>query len=320
VSSAAVPHQEDRPGAPGAGDAARRRHNVLVALNFAAVYILWGSTYLGIRAGLRDLPPALMAGSRFTLAGALMLAWLLWRGERLPPRSFLGPIAVTGLLMLLGGNLLVCFAEATVSSGMAAVIVANLPFVFVIVELFRKDGERLSLLGVAGLFIGFSGMLILTWPKLVASYSLGIGTMRGEAMLLLANLCWALGSIYSRKRLRGVAPLMSTALQMFIAGLALCVLGFLLGEAPRWNFTPRAALAVGWLMVAGSILGYSAYMWLLAHVPAVKVSTYAYVNPIIALGLGWLFFDEPLGWRIWAGTAVILGGVAVVNLARVRQA
>ncbi|HET8948655.1 MAG TPA: EamA family transporter [Candidatus Polarisedimenticolia bacterium] len=319
MSPAAVPQEDDKPAAAPA-DAERRRHNFLVALNFAAVYILWGSTYLGIRAGLRDLPPALMAGSRFTLAGALMLAWLLWRREPLPPRSLLGPIAVTGLLMLLGGNLLVCFAEETVSSGMAAVIVANLPFVFVIVEYFRKDGERLSPLGILGLVVGFSGMLILTWPKIVASTSLGIGTMRGEAMLLLANFCWVFGSIYSRKRLRGVAPLMSTALQMFIAGLALSLLGFLLGEASRFNLTPRAALAVGWLILAGSLLGYSAYMWLLAHVPAVKVSTYAYVNPIIALGLGRLFFDEPLGWRIWAGTAVILGGVAVVNIARVRQA
>jgi drug/metabolite transporter (DMT)-like permease len=113
---------------------------------------------------------------------------------------------------------------------MAAVIVANLPFVLAIVEYLRKDGERLSPLGVAGLFVGFAGMLILMWPKLVASSSLGIGTMRGEAMLLLANLCWAIGSIYSRKRLRGVAPLMSAALQMFIAGLALCLLGFVLGR------------------------------------------------------------------------------------------
>src|SRR5262245_26407522 len=171
------------PDAAVSTDAARRRHNFLVALNFALVYILWGSTYLGIRAGLRDLPPALMAGSRFTLAGALMLVWLLWRREPLPPRPLLGPIAITGLLMLLGGNLLVCLAEATVSSGMAAVIVANLPFVLAIVEYFRRDGERLSPLGVLGLVVGFAGMLILTWPKLVASSSLGIGTMRGEAAL-----------------------------------------------------------------------------------------------------------------------------------------
>jgi drug/metabolite transporter (DMT)-like permease len=320
VSPAAEPREQETPALAATPDAERRRHNLLVALNFAAVYILWGSTYLGIMVGLKDLPPALMAGTRFTLAGALMLGWLLLRREPLPPRSLLGPIALTGVLMLFGGNLLVCLAEKTVSSGMAAVLVANLPFVFAIVEYCRKDGERLSPLGLVGLFVGFGGMLILTWPKIVASYALGIGTLRGEAALLLANLCWALGSIYSKRRLRGIAPLMSVALQMFIAGGILCLFGLLIGEAPRFHLTPRAMLAVGWLIVAGSLLGYSAYMWLLAHVPAVKVSTYAYVNPIIALCLGWLLLDEPLGWRVWAGTAVILGGVAVVNLARMRRA
>jgi drug/metabolite transporter (DMT)-like permease len=319
VSLVAAPQAAGETPSPEA-ERARRRHALLVTLNFAAVYILWGSTYLAIRAGLRDLPPALLAGPRFVLAGAILLGWLLIRREPLPPKALLGPIALTGMLMLFGGNLLVTLAELTVSSGMAAVIVANLPFVMAILEYFRKDGERLSLLGVLGLFVGFAGMLLLTWPKIVASLSLGLGTMRGEAALLGANLCWAIGSIYSKHRVRGVAPLMSTALQMLIAGAAMCVLGLALGEASRFHLTPRSALAVGWLIVAGSLLGYSAYMWLLVHVPAVKVATYAYVNPVIALTLGWLLLDEPLGGRVWAGTAVILGGVAIVNLARVRTA
>lgn len=309
------------PEAPGPGQAsleAARRHAFLVTLNFAAVYILWGSTYIAIRGALRTLPPALMAGTRFVIAGAILLAFLLLRRVPLPPRSMLGPIALTGMLMLFGGNLLVVVAELTVSSGMAAVIVANLPFVMAIFEYFRKDGERLSPLGVLGLVVGFSGMLLLTWPKLVATLSLGLGTMRGEAALLAANVCWAIGSIYSRHRIRQVPPLMQTALQMLFAGVALSLLGLLLGEAPRFHLDAVSALSVAWLIVAGSLLGYSAYMWLIVHVPAVKVATYAYVNPVIALVLGWLLMDEPLGWRVWAGTAVILGGVAIVNLARVR--
>jgi drug/metabolite transporter (DMT)-like permease len=318
VSLAAAAPEAAGPGP--AGSEAARRHALLVTLNFAAVYILWGSTYLGIRAALRTLPPALMAGTRFLIAGAILLAWLLLRRTPLPPRAMLGPIALTGMLMLFGGNLLVVLAELTVSSGMAAVIVANLPFVMAILEYFRKDGERLSLVGVLGLFVGFSGMLLLTWPKIAASFGLGFGTMRGEAALLGANLCWAVGSIYSKHRVREVSPLMAVALQMLIAGAAMSLLGLALGEAPRFHPDAVSVAAVAWLIVAGSLLGYSAYMWLLVHVPAVKVATYAYVNPVIALVLGWLLLDEPLGWRVWAGTLVILGGVAIVNLARVRQA
>ena len=306
------------PGLAGGDAAAQRRHAFLVTLNFAAVYILWGSTYLGIRAALRTLPPALMAGSRFTLAGLILLGFLLLKRVPLPPRSMLGPIVLTGMLMIFGGNLLVTYAELTVSSGMAAVIVANLPIVMAIVEFFRKGGERLSFLGVVGLLVGFSGMLVLTWPKLVASFALGFGTMRGEVALLGANLCWAIGSIYSRHRVREVRPLMATALQMLSAGVAMSVLGLALGDAARFHFDAISLAAFVWLIVAGSLLGYSAYMWLIAHVPPVKVATYAYVNPVIALVLGWLLLDEPLGWRVWAGTLVILSGVAIVNLARVR--
>src|SRR5881296_219227 len=149
-------------------DAAEARHTFLVALNFAAVYTLWGSTYLAIRFGVQDLPPALLAGTRFLIAGTLLFSWLLLRGVPLPPRSLLPPIAVTGMLLLFCGNCLVTWAELTVPSGMAAVIVANLPFFVAAIEAGRKDGERLSGTGVLGLVIGFAGMLVLMWPKLAS--------------------------------------------------------------------------------------------------------------------------------------------------------
>jgi drug/metabolite transporter (DMT)-like permease len=297
---------------------AERRHAFLVGLNFAAVYVLWGSTYMAIRAGVSALPPALMAGSRFLVAGVILLAFLLLRRVPLPPRAMLGPIALTGLLLLFGGNLLVTMAEVTVPSGMAAVIVANLPFFMVVFEALRRGGERITGLGLLGIVIGFAGMLILMWPKLRVLQARGPGEMKGEAMLLGANLCWTVGSIYSKNRVRDVAPLMAVALEMLIAGLALVALGLLLGEASRFHPTPRALLAVAWLVVAGSLFGYSAYMWLLSHVPAVKVSTYAYVNPVIAIGLGALILGEPIDGFMIVGTLVILGGVAAVNLARVR--
>jgi drug/metabolite transporter (DMT)-like permease len=188
----------------------------------------------------------------------------------------------------------------------------------VVFESLRRGGERITGLGLLGIAIGFAGMLILTWPKLRVLEARGFGEMKGEAMLLGANLCWTVGSIYSKHRVRDVAPLMAVALEMLIAGAALVVFGLLLGEASRFHPTPHALLAVAWLVVAGSLFGYSAYMWLLSHVPAVKVSTYAYVNPVIAVGLGALFLGEPIEGHMIAGTLVILGGVAAVNLARVR--
>jgi drug/metabolite transporter (DMT)-like permease len=298
--------------------APERRKALLVTLNFASVYVLWGSTYLAIRAGVQDLPPALMAGSRFLVAGTIMFTWLLLRRVALPPRAEWGPIALTGLMLLFGGNWLVTVAELTVPSGMAAVIIANLPFFVVVLESLRKDGERITPLVVAGLVIGFSGMLILTWPKISNLGPRGLWEMRGEMALVGANICWAVGSIYSKHKVRDTSPLMAVALEMLVAGMALTLFGFLLGEAPRYHLTPRSAAAIAWLVVAGSLLGYSSYMWLLTHVPAVKVSTYTYVNPIIALVLGWMFLAEPLDWRMGLGTLVILGGVALVNLARVR--
>jgi drug/metabolite transporter (DMT)-like permease len=293
-------------------------HRLLVPLNFAAVYILWGSTYLAIRFGVQDLPPALMAGTRFMTAGVILFAWLAHKRVPLPPRPLLGPIALTGLLMLFGGNWLVTWSEQTVSSGMAAVIVANLPFFIVGFEAVRRGGERITPPVVLGLLIGVSGMIVLMWPKIAGLPARAGGDFRGEAALLGANFCWAAGSIYSKHRVKGVAPLMAVALQMLCAGTALLCAGFALGEAPRFHLTPRAAASVAWLIVAGSLVGYSAYMWLLHNVPAAKVATYAYVNPVIAVALGWLILDEPLGWRMAAGTAIILCGVAVVNLARIR--
>ncbi|HXH27885.1 MAG TPA: EamA family transporter, partial [Candidatus Polarisedimenticolia bacterium] len=239
--------------------AADRRHAWLVVLNFAAIYTLWGSTYLANRLGVEDLPPGLMAGTRFLVSGSLLFAWLRLRRQPLPPRRLLGPIALTGLLLLFGGNGLVTYSEQTVHSGMAALIIANVPFFMVALEATRRDGEPITLLVAAGLLTGFSGMLILMWPKLAALAGQGLGHFRGELALLGANLAWATGSIYSKHRIKGVAPLMAVAIEMLVAGVALSLAGLLLGELPRVHVTPRAVAAVGWLIVAGSLCGYSAY-------------------------------------------------------------
>ncbi len=228
-----------------------------------------------------------MAGTRFTVAGAILLAWLVWRGVPLPPRDLLGPLALTGMLLLFGANFLVTWSELYVASGMAAVIVANLPFFMVLLESLRKDGERLGSIGLLGLVIGFAGMCILMGPKIATmGGGGGLGRFKGELALLGANLCWAVGSIYSKHRVKGVAPLMAAALEMLIAGIALLILGLALGEAGRFQPTPHSLWAIAWLIVGGSLLGYTSYLWLLHHVPAAKVSTYAYVNPVIAVDGG----------------------------------
>jgi drug/metabolite transporter (DMT)-like permease len=261
--------------------------------------------------GVQDLPPAMMAGARFLIAGLIMMAWLLYRRVPFPPRRMLGPIAVTGILLLFGGNFLVTWSEIYVSSGMAAVIVANLPFFMTGLEAMRRDGERLSPLGVLGLLVGFSGMLILMWPKIAAiEGGRSLGDFRGEFALLGANICWATGSIYSKHRVKGVAPLMAVGLEMLIAGLALLGFGLLLGEVS----TDALRAAVGADLAGCSLLVHIC----LNHVPAAKVSTYAYVNPIIAVVLGWAVLGERLDLRMAVGTGVILGGVAAVNAARVR--
>lgn len=299
--------------------ASERRHALLITLNFACVYLVWGSTYLAIRIAILDMPPALMAGTRFTVAGALLLAWLAWRKVPLPPREVWGPLALTGMLLLFGGNFLVTWSEQYVASGMAAVIIANLPFFMVLLESLRKNGERLNLMGILGLLVGFAGMWILMGPKIATlGAGQGLAGFKGELALLGANLCWAVGSIYSKHRIRGVAPLMAGALEMLIAGIALTILGLAMGEAGRFHPAPRALQALAWLVVGGSLLGYTSYLWLLNHVPAAKVSTYAYVNPVIAMALGAIVLDEPLSVRMAIGTAVILGGVAVVNVAKIK--
>ena len=299
-------------------DVAQRRHALLVGLNFASLYILWGSTYLAIRLGVHDLPPALMAASRFLIAGAILFAWLRWRRVPLPPRSLLRPLAITGILLLVGGNYMLTVAEQTVPSGMAAVIIANVPFFMVGIEALRRDGERPTSLAVAGLVIGFGGMLVLMWPKIAAIGVIDLADLRGEAALLAAILFWSIGAIYSKHRVKGIPPLMGVALEMLIAGGVLLGIGLVLGEAPRYHLTLNAALAVGWLVVAGSLIAYSSFIWLLSNVPAAKVATYAYVNPVIAVLLGWLILDERVGGRMAVGTSIVLFGVVIVNVAKVR--
>ena len=264
-----------------------------VPLALAAVYVIWGSTYLAIRFALEGgFPPFLLGGVRFVIAGGLMYAFLRWRGVAAPSGAQWRNLAVMGALLLLMGNGLVNYGEKTVSSGMTAVIVSSSALWMGVFAALR--GQRPSLLEWAGLVSGFLGVLWLS-----AGGSLA-GTPLGLAALLLASIAWSFGSIWSKGR-DLPSPFMTSAGQMLCGGLAMCVVGTLLGE--RFHQLPSAhAIGAFWsLVVMGSLVGFSAYIWLLHHVRPALASSYAYVNPAIAVVLGALLAHERFGGRLDAG-------------------
>lgn len=281
-----------------------------VGLALASVYLVWGSTYLAIAYGLEGYPPFLMGSLRFIAASLVFYAFLRWRGHAPPTRAQWKNAAVMGLFMMLLGNGLVNFAEQTVSSGLAAVAVASMPLWAGLFGVMR--GQNPSRGEWLGLGIGFLGVV---WLNLGGEMRASLG---GALALLLAPIAWAFGSVWSRGR-DLPAPFMSTAAQMLCGGVAMGLLGLLLGE--RITETPplSATLAVGYLAAFGSIVGFSAYVWLLHHVRPALATSYAYVNPPIAVLLGALLLDERVGWASVGAMAVILAGVLIITRARTRS-
>jgi len=281
---------------------------------WGAVCLFWGTTYLAIRIGVRTLPPALFAGIRFFVAGSIFLAYLKIRGVPLPGRRDLLNIAIVGILLLVTANGCVVWAEQWVPSGLAALIVATLPFWVSGIEALLPSGNRLSALKILGIAIGFFGLLILFGPGLKSS--LDQAYLKGVLALLFAPLSWALGSVYAKYHPTRTPPLMAAAMQMVIAGIILMVIGVIFNEVPRFDFNLEGLAALVYLAIFGSIIGYGSFIYALAKLPAAKVSMYAYVNPIIAVVLGCLILGEQLDWRVAIATVVILLGVVLVQSAR----
>jgi drug/metabolite transporter (DMT)-like permease len=288
-----------------------------LVIAFAAVYVLWGSTFLAIRFAVATLPPFLMAGARHLIAGAVLYPLARLRSAERPTRANWYGAAIVGALLLVGGNGGVSWAEQVVPSGVAALLVASVSLWMVILEWFRPGGTRPGGRVIVGLALGFAGLAFLVGPSKLA----GGGRVDpvGAAVLVLASLSWAAGSIFSHRLRLPHTPLLGTAMQSLAGGAFLALLGLACGQGARLHWTSvslRSVLALGYLVVFGSLLGFSAYTWLLRVAPTARVSTYAYVNPVVAMFLGWVFAGERPTLRTLAAAAVIIAAVVLVITSR----
>ena len=283
-----------------------------IVLAFAAVYVLWGSTYLAIRFGVETIPPFLLAGLRHLTAGVLLFAWLRVRGTPKPERRHWRSAAVIGGLMLLGGNGLLTWAERRVPSGLAALIVASVPIWMTVLDGLQHR-ERPHGIVVLGLALGLAGLVFLVAPGRFAGGS-HVDPL-GAAALLTAALLWAIGSLYSRRAKLPSSTLLATAMEMIAGGLILLVVAALAREWQGFSLaavSARSLWALAYLIVAGSLLGFSAYIFLLRATTPARVSTYAYVNPVVAVFLGWALAGEPVTLRTILAAAIIVASVALI--------
>jgi drug/metabolite transporter (DMT)-like permease len=296
------------------------RERKLAWFAWVAVCLIWGTTYLGIRISLETMPPMLMAGLRWTLAGGLLAAYMATRGEGLPRLSGWRDPVTLGFLMLVLGNGGVVWAELYVPSGLAAVVVASSPFWMAGVEAFRKDGERMTWRTGAGFVLGFLGIVLLVWPELWRGGAGGRGFVLGMIALQVACLGWSVGSSYSKRHGRSENVFSATAAQMLAGGVMMLLLGTLRGEWAALGFSVRSAVAFGYLSTVGAVGGFVAYTFALRHLPVSRVSLYAYINPVIAVALGVAVLGEPFTSRMALAAVLVLAGVAIVRAPRAPSA
>jgi drug/metabolite transporter (DMT)-like permease len=273
-----------------------------------------------MRVAVEHIPPFVMGGVRYLIAGPLMLAWCAWSGRniRLTGRDFRSLLAV-GVLLLTVGNMGVAWAEVYVPSGLAALIVALVPIWVAMIQAWIFKSARLSLLGLVGLALGIVGLVVLLWPRIKPGTHLGQLEMFGVGLLVLAALGWAMGSVLAGRWTLSVDVFTSSAWQMTIGGSVNLLIALITGQFHQVQWTARGIGAVIYLVICGSWIGFSAYGWLLEHVATPKVATYAYVNPVVAVYLGWLFLNEKIDGFMLAGTVIIVGAVALVNLSKLKS-
>ncbi len=298
-------------------NASASQWKIIVA--FGLVYVFWGSTYLGIGIAVEQIPPGVMCAARFLVAGTVMLAYCVLTGRRIRfSARQLGHFAAVGILLLMGGNLTLSYAERIVPTGLAALLTAVSPLWFLVLDSLLLGDHHISRRGKIGLVIGIAGVIVLIWPDLRHSNALGHRELWWLLGLQLGSLSWALGSVLSKKWQTAAGnPFSATAWQLVFAGIANLVFALLVEKPASATWTFRGVGAILYLVVFGSWIGYTAYIWLLQHVPISKVSTYAYVNPVVAVFLGWLVLHERIDRYIVMGSAIIVASVVLVTSAKI---
>lgn len=286
-----------------------------ILLAFAAVYVIWGSTYLAIRFAIETLPPLLMIGSRFLIAGLILYAAVRARGVPAPTRAGWLSASLIGVMLLACGTGVVVWAEERVASGIAALLVSVVPLWMVLIDWLRPGGRKPSRWVMAGVVVGLAGLWILADPLANG----GNRNLFVEGMLMLAALSWAAGSVYSKHAPLPESKFLTTAIEMLAGGSVLVLGGLAAGELGPFHpesVSTRSAFALLYLIVFGSLIAFSAYVWLLHAVSPALVSTYAFVNPIVAVFLGWALAGEPITLRTAIAAAIIIGGVALITIGR----
>jgi drug/metabolite transporter (DMT)-like permease len=290
-----------------------------VILAFGLVYLFWGSTYLAIDIAVQTIPPALMCGVRFSIAGVVMLAVCAATGRKIwYSARQIALAAVVGILLLMGGNLTLSWAELSVPSGLAALIIAITPLWFLVLDSMLLGHHRISGRGKAGLALGIAGLFVLFWPELHSRSAMGRRELWASVALLGGSFLWALGSVLSKRWQSGMDVFSATGWQVTAAGAANFLFAIAAGDFSRVSWTPRGLGAVFYLIVCGSWIGYTAYIWLLEHVPTSKVSNHAYVNPVVAVFLGWLVLHERVDRFILMGSVIVVLAVVLVTSAKVK--
>jgi drug/metabolite transporter (DMT)-like permease len=294
------------------------RSRVIAA--FAAVYIVWGSTYLAIRYAVQTIPPFTMGGARFLVSGAILYTWTRLRGaSRATPREW-RDASISGILMLCAGNGAVAWAEEHVPSGLAALIVAVVPLWMVLLDWWRPRGTRPSMLTIAGVVVGLAGLFVLIGPTNLNTAE--HVDLTPSIVLVGGSLAWAAGSVYSRYSTQPASSALATGMQMLAGGGVLVLTGALTGELSGFSVVDVSRVSlIGWLYLVtfGSLVGFTAYIYLLKAVSPAKASTYAYVNPVVAVMLGWLIAHEPINRSMILGAAIILGAVAMISISNSRH-
>ena len=284
---------------------------------FASIYIIWGSTYLAIMYAVETLPPFVMAGARFLISGGLLYLWARYRGAPKPTKLYWRNAIIAGGFLLLGGNGAVVWAEQYVPSGLTALLVSILPFWLVIIEWARPPRQRPKAAVLFGLVLGFIGIIVLVGAGNVG----GHGDVRplGALVLILGSLSWAIGSFWSRDAQLPESGLLTTGMEMLGGGVLLIIVGLLSGELSRFDIhhvSRASVIGLVYLITFGSLLGFTSYIWLLDKVSPAQLGTYAYVNPIVAVLLGWAIAGERLSMRTGIAAAIVICAVALITTAR----